>query len=229
MTSKEDQTDNHVHLIYADPQFLARSKAASALRRLGNAFVRHRLDEDDLTALQEWAQSTSEKLELSQPVARPSDYFERRYTDPRPSDGSEVIAFSDRTFSGPANPMGVEVELRRDGEGVLSRVIFGAAFESAPGRVHGGAVSALVDDTMGYLMIVLGEAAYTARLEVDYQGGVPIDTPVWFRAQESRREGRKLTVTLTVSPDKDGVPDATATPLITAEGLFIIPSVPERG
>ena len=140
-----------------------------------------------------------------------------------------MIAFSDRTFSGPANPMGVEVELRRDGEGVLSKVIFGAAFESAPGRVHGGAVSALVDDTMGYLMIVLGEAAYTARLEVDYQDGVPIDTPVWFRAQESHRDGRKLLVTLTVSPDKDGVPDVTVAPLIAAEGLFIIPSIPDRG
>lgn len=229
MTSSEDRSDNDLHLVYEDPQFAARSATAAALRRLGNAFVRHRLEEGDLSALQEWAQSTAQALELSEPIARPSDYFERRYTDPRPPDGSEVIAFSDRTFSGPANPMGVEVELRRDGEGVLSKVIFGAAFESAPGRVHGGAVSALVDDTMGYLMIVLGEAAYTARLEVDYQGGVPIDTPVWFQAQESHRDGRKLLVTLTVSPDKDGVPDVTAAPLITAEGLFIIPSIPDNG
>ena len=53
---------------------------------------------------------------------------------------------------------------------------------------------------------------------------VPIDTPVWFQAQESHREGRKLTVTLTVSPDRDGVPDVTADPLITAEGLFIMPN-----
>ena len=225
MSPSEDPVNNGVHLIYQDPQFSARSRAASALRRLGNAFVRHRVNEDELASMEEWARLPAEALERSHPVPRPSDYFERRYTDPRPSDGSEVIAFSDRTFSGPANPMGVEVELRRDGEGVISRVIFGAAFESAPGRVHGGAVSALVDDTMGYLMIVLGEAAYTARLAVDYQGGVPIDTPVWFRAHEASREGRKLTVTLTVSPDKEGVPDADADPLITAEGLFIIPNV----
>ena len=148
MTSSEDRSDKDLHLVYEDPQFAARSATAAALRRLGNAFVRHRLEEGELSALQEWAQSTAQALELSEPIARPSDYFERRYTDPRPPDGSEVIAFSDRTFSGPANPMGVEVELRRDGEGVLSKVIFGAAFESAPGRVHGGAVSALVDDTM---------------------------------------------------------------------------------
>ena len=128
------------------------------------------------------------------------------------------------SFSGPANPMGVEVVIKRNDDQVISRVVFGAAFESAPGRTHGGAVSALVDDTMGYLMIVLGEAAYTARLEVDYRGGVPIDVPVWFQAWVSNRDGRKLVVDLTVSPDKDGAPDHSADPLITAEGLFIIPS-----
>ena len=72
---------------------------------------------------------------------------------------------------------------------------------------------------MGYLMIVLGEAAYTARLEVDYRGGVPVDTRVWFRAWEQEREGRKITVSLTVTRDSG----EKAEPLITAKGLFIIP------
>ena len=224
MTDNPDELSDKIHMVYEDPQFTSRSRAAAALRRLGNAFVRHRFSDNELISLAEWATSTAQNLEHSDPVSRPSDYFERRYSDPRPVDGAEVNAFSDRTFSGPANPMGVEVEIRRDGDRVVSRVVFGAAFESAPGRTHGGAVSALVDDTMGYLMIVLGEAAYTARLEVDYRGGVPIDVPVWFQAWVSSRDGRKLVVDLTVSPDKDGMPDRSADPLITAEGLFIIPS-----
>ena len=224
MTDNPDELSDKIHMVYEDPQFTSRSRAAAALRRLGNAFVRHRFSDDELISLADWATSTTQNLEHSDPVSRPSDYFERRYSDPRPVDGAEVIAFSDRTFSGPANPMGVEVEIRRDGDRVVSRVVFGAAFESAPGRTHGGAVSALVDDAMGYLMIVLGEAAYTARLEVDYRGGVPIDVPVWFQAWVSSRDGRKLVVDLTVSPDKDGMPDRSADPLITAEGLFIIPS-----
>lgn len=225
MTDKAEKGDNKIHLVYEDPQFIPRSQAASALRRLGNAFVRHRVSDSELASLAEWATSMAENLERSYPVPRPSDYFERRYSDPRPSDGIEVIAFSDRTFSGPANPMGVEATVRRKGEEVLSKVIFGSAFESAPERTHGGAISALVDDTMGYLMIILGEAAYTARLEVDYRGGVPINVQVWFRAWVSKRDGRKLTVNLVVSPDKGGQPDESAAPLITAEGLFIIPRV----
>ena len=224
MTDNRDELGQQIHMVYEDPQFVARSRAAAALRRLGNAFVRHRFSDDELTSLADWAAATAQSLERSDPVSRPSDYFERRYSDPRPVDGAEVIAFSDRTFSGPANPMGVEVVIKRNDDRVISRVVFGAAFESAPGRTHGGAVSALVDDTMGYLMIVLGEAAYTARLEVDYRGGVPIDVPVWFQAWVSNRDGRKLVVDLTVSPDKDGAPDHSADPLITAEGLFIIPS-----
>ena len=69
------------------------------------------------------------------------------------------------------------------------------------------------------LVIVLGEAAYTARLEVNYQGGVPVDTPVWFRAWEQERDGRKITVSLIVAQDSG----EKAEPLITAKGLFIIP------
>ena len=225
MANNSENTDDEIHMVYEDPQFVSRSKAAAALRRLGNAFVRHRVTDSELTALAGWATSAAENLERSDPVARPSDYFERRYNDPRPADGIEVIAFSDRTFSGPANPMGFEAEIRRSGEQVLSRAVFGAAFESAPERVHGGAVSALVDDTMGYLMIVLGEAAYTARLQVDYRDGVPVNTPVWLRAWVSNRDGRKLTVNLVVLPDKGGQPDESATPLINAEGLFIVPNL----
>ena len=45
MTSSEDRSDNALHLVYEDPQLAARSEAAAALRRLGNAFVRHRLDQ----------------------------------------------------------------------------------------------------------------------------------------------------------------------------------------
>ena len=224
MTEAEDHPPEGFHLIYPDSQFLLRSRSAEALRRLGNAFVRHRISDSELETLTEWAAIAVSNFERSDPIPRPTDYFERRYSDPPPIDGAEVIAFSDRTFSGPANPMGVEVELRRAGNRVLSKVVFGAAFESAPGRVHGGAVSALVDDTMGYLMVVIGEAAYTARLEVDYRGGVPVDYPVWFEAWEASREGRKLKVELTVRQDNDGAPDQLADPLITAEGLFIIPT-----
>ena len=112
MTDNKDEPGDKIHFVYEDPQFSSRSSAAYALRRLGNAFVRHRFSDDELTSLANWATSTAQKLERSEPRSRPSDYFERRYSDPRPVDGSEVIAFSDRTFSGPANPMGVEVEIK---------------------------------------------------------------------------------------------------------------------
>ena len=209
-----------LHLIYSDPQFAERSAAARALRRLAHAFVRHRTDPETLAEIAAWAEATAERLEAgSAPVPRPADYFARRYIDPRPPDGAEVMAFSDRAFSGPANPTAMDVDMRRRGEGVRATATFGAAFESAPGRVHGGAVCAVVDDVLGYLMVCLGIAAYTARLEIDYRGGVPIDEPVIYDARETRRDGRKSHVELAVRA-ADAAPDAP--PLIEATGLFVI-------
>ena len=209
-----------LHLIYPDAQLAERSAAAGALRRLAHAFVRHRTDPETLAEIAAWAEVTAERLEAgSAPVPRPTDYFARRYTDPRPADGAEVMAFSDRAFSGPANPTAMEVDMRRDGDGVRAQVTFGAAFESAPGRAHGGSVCAVVDDVLGYLMVCLGIAAYTARLEIDYRGGVPIDEPVIFSGREIRREGRKSHVALSVRA-ASATPDAP--PLIEATGLFVI-------
>lgn len=209
-----------LHLIYPDPQLAPRSTAAGALRRLAHAFVRHRTDPETLAEIAAWADATAQQLEAgSPPVPRPEDYFARRYIDPPPPDGAEVMAFSDRAFSGPANPTAMEVDMRRHGDGVRGIATFGAAFESAPGRVHGGAVCAVVDDVLGYLMVCLGIAAYTARLEIDYRGGVPIDEPVIFDGRETRREGRKSHVSLTVQAADA---PAGAPPLIEAAGLFVI-------
>ena len=209
-----------LHLIYPDSQLEERSKAAGSLRRLAHAFVRHRTDPQTLAEIAAWAERTAEQLEAgSAPVARPEDYFARRYVDPRPVDGAEVMAFSDRAFSGPANPTAMEVDMRRNGDGVRAVVTFGAAFESAPGRAHGGSVCAVVDDVLGYLMVCLGIAAYTARLEIDYRGGVPIDEPVAFTGRETRREGRKSHVELTV---RAANAPAGSPPLIEAAGLFVI-------
>jgi len=213
--------------VYPDPDFDARSVAAASLRRLGNALVRHRATHAELAEIQDAADRLADRLVDREPSPRPTDYLARRYTDARPPDGAEVIAFSDRPLSGPANPLGSDVDMRRHGEGVRARVIFGAAFESAPQRAHGGAIASMVDDAMGYLMVVLGVAAYTARLEIDYKGGVPVDSPVWFEAHESAREGRKLHVDLTVRGGDDHGPDPDGEVLIAASGLFVL-IPPER-
>ncbi|MFT7646428.1 MAG: acyl-coenzyme A thioesterase PaaI-like protein [Candidatus Poriferisodalaceae bacterium] len=199
-----------MHLIYPDPQWDERVRAGTALRRLANALVRHRLSASELEEIADAANVYAARAEIQPQVQRPSDYLARRYVDPAPEDGSQVVAFSDRPFSGPANPAGFEVDLRRDGDSVVSKVTFGAAFESAPGRAHGGAISAAVDDTMGYLMVVLGVAAYTAELTVRYLKGVPVETPVTFTAQAADPEGRKLPVSLTAVHDGETLIEATA-------------------
>ena len=210
------------HYVYGDPQLEPRIEAAAALRRLGHALVRHRTDDASLSLLARTADEATDQLNRTAEVPRPDDYMARRYIDDRPLDGARVTAFSDRPFSGPSNPMGFEVDLRRHGEACRARIVFGAAFESAPGRAHGGAISAAVDDVMGYLMVILGVAAYTARLEVDYLAGVPVDQPVWFAAAESARDGRKLHVDLTARTGSWIEPDLDSPALVAAHGLFVV-------
>jgi hypothetical protein len=75
MTEAEDHPPEGFHLIYPDSQFLLRSRAAEALRRLGNAFVRHRISDSELETLTEWADIAVSNFERSDPIARPTDYF----------------------------------------------------------------------------------------------------------------------------------------------------------
>lgn len=204
-----------LHLIYEDPDWDDRVAVAAALRRLGNALVRHRLPAAALAEIAAFATAQADAANESPAIPRPHDYLARRYTDDPPPDGSRVVAFADRPFSGPANALGFEVDLRRSGDSVRSEVIFGAAFESAPGRAHGGAIAAAVDDAMGYLMVVLGVAAYTAELTVRYERGVPIDTPIVFTAEAGVTDGRKLPVSLRAATLEGEV-------LITATATFVV-------
>ena len=73
MTDNRDELGHEIHMVYEDPQFASRSQAAAALRRLGNAFVRHRFSDDELTSLADWAAATAQSLERSDPVSGPSD------------------------------------------------------------------------------------------------------------------------------------------------------------
>jgi len=111
-----------------------------------------------------------------------------------PPTGAGEHAMADRAVAGYANPTSVELESTHDGEVVRSTVSFGAAFEGALGRVHGGMVAAVFDDLMGYVLAMIREPAFTGRLTVSYKQPVPMETPVQFRAWLRERQGRKIFV-----------------------------------
>jgi acyl-coenzyme A thioesterase PaaI-like protein len=111
-----------------------------------------------------------------------------------PPTGAGEHAMADRAVGGDANPTSVVLEPVREGDVAVAQVVFGAAFEGALGRVHGGMVAAVFDDLMGYVLAMVREPAFTGRLTVNYKAPVPMETPVEFRAWMRERDGRKLFV-----------------------------------
>lgn len=97
-------------------------------------------------------------------------------------------------------------------------VKFGNNLDGFPGMVHGGILSMVADDVLGFGNEVLGiRMAFTANLSVNYRAPVPAGKKVRVAVQFERREGRKLfwKVQMT-SPDQK-------TLYVDGTSLYIIP------
>lgn len=194
-----------------------RAIAAAALRRLGHALVAHEADPDLLLQVAEAADRVADEVEGRPQRRRDALAAARRLWQTTPADGARMSHYSGCVVSGDANPLGIGIEVRRDGDEAVADLSFGPAFEGAPERVHGGAVAAVFDDVMGYVLVLERVPAYTGRLTVSYRAAVPVDTPLEVRARLAEREDRKLWMRAALRPA--GARDAA--PLALAEALFI--------
>lgn len=197
----------------------ARRRAATALRRLGHAIVGHQVDDALLDDIESFARGVVQAVESGAPRSRPVHDMKRRLFEEPPEDGATMDHFPDCVVSGDANPMGIAMAVRREGDDAVARVTLGAAFEGAPGRAHGGIVAAIFDDTMGFVLSMQSTPAFTGKLSVSYRAPTPVGEELLFRARLRERSGRKLLI--------EGEAYACDTKVADAEGLFIsIP--PER-
>ncbi|MDQ1446645.1 MAG: hypothetical protein QOI20_3109 [Acidimicrobiaceae bacterium] len=176
----------------ADADLAARTQAAAALRRLGHALVGHHVDPESLVRLAAHVETWLPELESAPTRRRAVGDMKRRLFEAPIGDGPDLEHFPDCVVSGPANPMGIAVDLHRDGDDAVALVSLGAAFEGAPGRAHGGIVAAVFDDVMGLVLKMVGTPAYTGELTVRYLAPTPIGERLEFRAWLANRDGRKL-------------------------------------
>jgi acyl-coenzyme A thioesterase PaaI-like protein len=94
------------------------------------------------------------------------------------------------------NPFGLHLPLP-DEEGItsyLAPVHFGEHHQGGPGIVHGGIVSAALDEACGILATWHRFPAVTARIFVRYRRPVPIHTELLLRAQVESTRGRRIRV-----------------------------------
>lgn len=93
---------------------------------------------------------------------------------------------------GPENPAGMGLRLRLDGDRVIGSVCFDRRQEGAPGFAHGGAVSTVLDDALGTVLLVIRRPAVTAKLSVDFRAPAFLGRKLEVEAWCERIDGRKL-------------------------------------
>ncbi len=131
---------------------------------------------------------------------------------------------------GEHNPIGLRLRFERDGDGVAASYHPRREDQGFPGLVHGGLLSLLLDEAMGWAMYADEVFAVTARMETRFRRPVPLDRALLVRARIRSQRGRRLEVEAELC---DAATDAPAgTPiepraaaagelLAEASGLFV--------
>jgi len=172
----------------------ARARLGQAFRRLGHTIAGHHITSDDADATTIALAALTDQLAAGD---RRDRVTERPTGDwgPAPADGARMYSFDERPVSGRSAPLGFDVDVFRQGNEAVGRVTLRSAHEGAPARSHGGIVSALFDDLLGFVLTIEQQPAFTGELTIRYEAPTPIDEPLECRVRLTERDGRKLHMT----------------------------------
>lgn len=190
-----------------------RVDVATLLRGIGHEFVARDLGDDQLATIHDQLLGVLHAVRSGTPRERRvprGSLASFKLIVPEEGTVARHQLFSDSVVSGGANPMGLGAYLWRDGDDAVMEVTLGKAFEGAPGRAHGGIVAALIDETMGLVLAINDQLAFTAQLNITFVAPTPIDEPITARAHMAGRDGRKLSIDATVQAGSEVIARATA-------------------
>ncbi len=190
-----------------------RAAAATRLRALNHDFVARDLDDEQLDEVIELLERLAGVVGAAPTRGRALegvDVESFRLVAPQGTRAERHELFADSFVSGAANPLGLGASLRREGDVAVMEVSLGKAFEGAPGRVHGGVVAALVDETMGLVLAIHGVLAFTGQLDITYLAPTPVNETVHARAWLVERSDRKLSIEAAVTAGDVEVARASA-------------------
>jgi acyl-coenzyme A thioesterase PaaI-like protein len=126
------------------------------------------------------------------------------HNDPRPSPYNTVV--------GAGNPLAAPVVLTSvTPDGVLGTVRFGTAYEGAPGLVHGGVLSMVMDQMFGEAGVAAGVGGMTVKLEIRYTAATPVHADLEIEAHVEESTDRLVTMSGTITCAGTITVKATAT------------------
>ena len=199
------------HAATDDPAAIleARARAGRAIRDIGHAFIGRHATLEQIERLSDVLESiTAELWPAEQRTRGLHDFGKEQQTDV--PQGRFDNVFDDRPVSGRSSPWGLDLDLHRYGDEIEALVTLRAAHEGAPGRSHGGVISALFDDVFGYVLGVIHQPAFTGDLYIRYQAPTPLMRRLSCRVRLSEQVGRKLLMTGELTESESGEVLATA-------------------
>jgi len=115
-----------------------------------------------------------------------------------------------------------------DDSGVFySRSVFGRNAQGPPAHVHGGAMAAVLDETLGLAAWVAGYPIVSANLNVTYVNMLPLNTEVTVMTKIESVEDRKVLVSGEMK-DESGKIYSKATVLCIIKSVEMLGSVDFR-
>jgi uncharacterized protein (TIGR00369 family) len=137
--------------------------------------------------------------------------------------GAEDLRFDvppdyDKCFGcGKGNPIGLKLKFRDEGGVASCEFTPGPEYQGWPGVVHGGILSTILDEAMGWAAIFNGKKTVTGKLEVRFRRPAKVGQTLSVKGWLAR-EGGRFIVTKAEARDPNGniVAEATGT-------MFVIP------
>ncbi len=105
------------------------------------------------------------------------------------------------------------MHFRVEGEWAIAQFMAQREHQGYPGFVHGGIVSALLDEAMGWATYGRGIWAVTGRMQMRFRGVVPVSEQLEVRGRITKDRGRTLELMAELR-------DASGTLLAESEALF---------
>jgi len=175
-----------------EPPSAQKVRLAQVLRRFAAEFLTHDCPEDLVTEIADTLDGYVER------VAR----FPLR--EERKAFGDAASASDRRSFRenspvvGLYNPIAPPLTLTLTqkevtGEALVEGMVrFGWAYEGPPGHVHGGFVTAIFDELLGYAQTLSGAPGLTAKLTVRFRAPTPLHTDLRLVGLFDRTDGRRI-------------------------------------
>jgi len=166
----------------------AKRRLATAIRELMDCICATDASEEELVDAAEHIEARARRFASQPRMLNPPGVAEMALAG-----GMEI--FHDRSpLMGLSNPMAPPLELEPDAEAgeVRGAVVFGNAYEGAPGCVHGGFLAAALDEALGMACIFSDSPGMTGEITIRYLKPTPTKTPLRIEARLDRIDGRKI-------------------------------------